>query len=362
MKLKMIAASIAMLVTASAWADSPNEWGYWDTAKQGNQTNGPSIQSTTGPALAFKVADKSDKTSERSDQDRPTDGARSGDSRPVFTAGGLPTTIVQNFTLPTTTTTAPNDANLPTPDKWFGYGALEGGTPSGAYDDNAFLLVGADWVYGTIPATGSKTMTFRIAGEDMISKTSGTPTNYYSWSYNRDPSSTATSYVHVNQRIPFPTDVPMTIGHWHKGAQTYYALVGSATQLSDLQSLAAGPTLAYTGQSMGGSVVSVSVNFASSTWTGTWTAGGTLTAMMSGSARNTPAFNAAGTVTGAKIQSTSITGVTGLDAAASFVKGTFYGNGGAVLGGLTVIKTSSAQTSDLFVACKPGVTGCGGAI
>jgi len=338
MKIKLLAATVAALIAAPfVQADSVNEWGYWDST--GNNAR---VDSSAAYALALnngvRYAAREDKGSNGVGQ------------------GNLPTNIVQDIKLPDTAPSVPgvDDPNLPSPDKWFGYAALEFGTPSGAYDDNAYLLVGTDWVYGTIPTN----MTFRIAGEDMESVTSGTPTDYYNWYYNRDPSNTGTSYVHINDRVPFPTDVPMTIGHWHKGGQTYYTVVGSATQLGDLQALASGPVLNYTGNSMGGSAVNLSVNFASSTWTGTWTAGAGNQAM-SGSASTTPSFSAAGTISGAKIESTSITGVANLDAAASFVKGTFYGNNAAVVGGLTVIKTDTINASDLFVVCKDGVSGCG---
>lgn len=366
MKQKMTAAALAVLTTIPAWADSPTEWGYWDSARQAGQQAGsaPAAAVNTGPALAFKAADKSG-SDQKTEGDKGSDSTERGTGRfmAVVAPGNLPTTIIQDIKLPTVTrpTTVADSADLPSPDKWFGYGALESGSPAGSYDDNAYLLVGSDWVYGTIPATGGKTMTFRIAGEDMVTVTSGTATNYYDWRYNRDSSSAATSYVHVNEQIPYPTDVPMTIGHWHKNVggvwQTYYAIVGSATQLSDLQALASGPVLSYTGRSMGGSAVSLSVNFASSTWNGTWVSGA-FNSVMSGSASSTPSFTATGTVTGAKIQSTAITGVANLDAAASFVKGTFYGNNAAVVGGLTVIKTNASQASDLFVVCKSGVTGC----
>ena len=339
MKIKLLAAAVAALIaTPFAQADAVNEWGYWDSTGANAR-----VDSSAAYALALNNGVRY--------------GAREDKGSNGVGQGNLPTTIVQDFKLPDTAkppVAGIDDPNLPSPDKWFGYAALESGSPAGAYDDNAYLLVGSDWVYGTIPTN----MTFRIAGEDMNSVTSGTPTDYVSWRYGRDSSNTGPSYVHVNEQIPFPTDVPMTIGHWHKGSQTYYTIVGSATQLSDLQALASGPVLSYSGSSMGGSLVNLSVNFASSTWTGNWTANPSASVTY-GSASTTPSFSAAGTISGAKIESNSITGVTNLDAAASFVKGTFYGNNGAVVGGLTVIKTDTINASDLFVACKDGVAGCG---
>lgn len=68
--------------------------------------------------------------------------------------------------------------------------------------------------------------------------------------------------------------------------------------------------------------------------------------------QDSPAFAATGTVIGSNIQSSAITGVANLDATNSFVKGTFYGKDAAALGGLTVIKTTSGQHSDLFVTCR----------
>lgn len=342
MKIKLLAAIVAVVSAAPVMADSVNEWGYWDS----NGRN-PPVDSSSSFRLTLNGAMRYNNDAAK--DDKSTNGVGSGN---------MPNVIVRNFNLPTNNTqvVGSNDPNLPSPDKWFGYAALEGGSPSGAYDDNAYLLVGADWVYGTIPTT----MTFRIAGEDMPTITSGTPTDYNSWDYSVDssnPNANYNSYVHVNQWIPFPPDVPMTIGHWHKGSQTYYTVVGSATQLSDLQALASGPVLSYSGRSMGGSGVNLSIDFASATWTGTWSAG-QHSAVMAGSASTTPSFGASGTVSGAKIESTVITGVTNLDAAASFVKGTFYGNNAAVVGGLTVIKTDTIEASDLFVACKAGLTGC----
>lgn len=341
MKRNLLAVTIAALTAAPlAHADSVNEWGYWDSTGR----NAP-VDSSAAFAIVLSNAVRYSTQDEKADN-----GVRQGN---------LPTTIIQDIKLPGTAkppVAGIDNPDLPSPDKWFGYGALESGSPAGAYDDNAYLLVGSDWVYGTIPTH----MTFRIAGEDMPTLTYGTPTQYNNWNYSvdsSDPNANYNSYVHVNQWIPFPADVPMTIGHWHKGAQTYYTVVGSATQLSDLQTLASGPVLSYSGRSMGGSGVNLSVNFANATWTGTWTAGQNSPAM-GGSARTTPSFNAAGTISGAKIESTSITGVANLDAAASFVKGTFYGNNASVVGGLTVIKTDTIEASDLFVVCKAGVSGC----
>lgn len=352
MKLRVISLAIASLMATSVWADSMKDWGYWDASGRAGEVPATGFSAPRGGSSGMGVSGNDGKRNDR--------GA-------VVNIGNLPNTVIQDIALKTPPA-APAIPVIPTPipreqpgilpaDKWFGFAALESGTPVGAYDDNAYLLVGSDWVYGTVPGKDGKTMTFRIAGEDMVSKTTmSNSTGYAGWDWNKaDPTDGVQSYVHVNMQIPMPDDVPMTIGHWHKGSQTYYTVVGSTTQFADLQALAAGPVLSYTGQSMGGSNVSMSVNFANSTWNGTWTANPSA-AVMSGSARNTPSFTANGTITGSSIQSTAINGVANLDAANSFVKGKFYGTGAAAVGGLTVIKTDAAQTSDLFVACKTGVT------
>jgi hypothetical protein len=349
MKIRVISLAAASLLNMPAWAESPSEWGYWDASGSNSQV----------PAAGFNAPQTG-----TTNAGPKTEGKRNDRAATVIDAGNLPNTLIRNIPLqapervPATPALPPiNLADVLPVDKWFGFAALEYGTgaDAGSYDDNAFLLVGSDWKYGTVPATDGKIMTFRIAGEDMPTVTRGTPTDYNTWDYNRDTSSTVTSNVHVNMQIPFPADVPMTIGHWHKGSQTYYTVVGSTTQVPDLQRLAAGPTLSYTGQSMGGSAVAMSVNFANSTWSGAWTPG-QFPQAMSGSAASTPAFTANGTISGSSINSTAINGVAGLDAASSFVKGKFYGNGAAAVGGLTVIKTNTTQSSDLFVACKTGVT------
>lgn len=346
MKIREISLAAASLLSMPASAESFREWGYWDASGRNSQV----------PAAGFSAPQAG-----AANTGPTVEGRRNERVATVVAAGNLPNTLVRNIQLQAPTP-APAPALPPIDlggvlpaDKWFGFAALENGAAPGAYDDNAFLLVGSDWKYGTIPATDGKTMTFRIAGEDMPTITMGNPTNYYNWNYNRDASSTVTSNVHVNMQIPFPADVPMTIGHWHKGSQTYYTVVGSTTQVPDLQKLAVGPTLSYTGQSMGGSAVTMSVNFANSTWSGSWTPGQFPAAMYGSSATNTPAFTANGTISGSSINSTAINGVANLDAANSFVKGKFYGNGAATVGGLTVIKTDTAQSSDLFVACKAGV-------
>ncbi|MGE6212347.1 transferrin-binding protein-like solute binding protein [Comamonas aquatica] len=329
--------SIALALTGfaglipAAHADSLREWGYWDSAPSQQQVQQPSIVRIAAASPAVRQS-------------------TSSTGNTAVTVGNLPTAIIQDIQLSTPST---DTGGTPPPNRWFGYAALEFGTPDGAYDTNAYLQTDANWTYGTVP----QTFTFRIAGEDMPTITQGTPTDYVNWNYNRDPSSTVTSNVHVNSRIPMPSDVPMTIGHWHKGSQTYYTLVGSVTQPVDMTALTAGPSISYGGRSMGGSEINITVNFNNASWSGTWTAGNTLPSVMSGSASSTPAFSANGTVSGSNIQSTAITGVTNLDTANSFVKGSFYGTGAAALGGLTVIKTDTAQHSDLFVTCK-GVSTC----
>lgn len=333
MKMRYIAFALAGFagIQSAAYADSLREWGYWDSAPSQQQVQQPSIVRIAAAGVQ----------AQRTSQGSNPNGA-------AVTTGNLPTSIIQDFKL--TAPTAPDTSGgTPPPNRWFGYAALESGTPSGAYDTNAYLEADANWTYGAVP----QTFTFRIAGEDMATVTTNTPTGYGDWEYNRDPSSSnANGYVHINEQIPMPDGVPMTIGHWHKGPQTYYTLVGSVTQPVDMAALASNTSVTYGGQSMGGSLVNITVNFSNASWSGAWTAGGTIGSAMGGSAVSTPAFNATGTVTGSNIQSTAITGVANLDAANSFVKGTFYGNGAAALGGLTVIKTNTAQHSDLFVTCK----------
>ncbi|HEX5392148.1 MAG TPA: transferrin-binding protein-like solute binding protein [Rhodocyclaceae bacterium] len=343
MKLKMIAASIAALAAASAWADSINEWGYWSA--NSSQTTVPGQTTTTGPALAFKVADKnisgsntnsgSGTSSTNSDTDqnrRDGDHGRDGSSNPVVTFGNLPTTIIQNVNLPTTSATS-ND--------WTGYAVTtDSHGQSISSDDNLKVGVGANWKAGDVP----KSFTFNVDGQTRTIDLSTANTNRVAGDTYFDYYS-ASSSVDVSGQVGSSS---FTVGRLISASTPARFIAGIATSIADIQALAAGPSVTYLGGSYSRPQgVQLTVNFANASWTGTWTG-----------YSSANSFTAAGTVSGANIRSTSIasSSISGLDAAASSVKATFYGQGAAALGGVSVIKSSAGTERSLFMACKSGNT------
>lgn len=117
---------------------------------------------------------------------------------------------------------------------------------------------------------------------------------------------------------------------------TGYYIAGYPTLAAYMDTLRAGNVSAtYTGNEiLGGGGVVIDVQFGPATWEGTWSG---------------PNFKAAGTVTGANIQSTSfLTGATG-----GQVKGTFYGTTAQALAGVSDVNLNNGTRHvDLFATQK----------
>lgn len=124
-------------------------------------------------------------------------------------------------------------------------------------------------------------------------------------------------------------------GQSSEGVTGYY-IAGYPTAAAYMDTLRAGNVNAqYTGKEiLGGGGVLIDVQFGPATWNGTWSG---------------PGFTAAGTVTNANIQSTSVGG----NAASGQVQGTFYGSQAQGLAGVSDVNLNNGTRHvDLFATQK----------
>ncbi len=133
-------------------------------------------------------------------------------------------------------------------------------------------------------------------------------------------------------------------------------VAGQPSVTADMTSLRNSSTLAnYQGLGSAGHFVGISVNFGNATWTGNWNGAPPITIFLGGAGTS---FSAAGTISGANIASTS---VTGLGIASGTVAGTFVGPMAAGLIGrtdLTINTPFSAKFSSTFATIRCGGPNC----
>lgn len=121
-----------------------------------------------------------------------------------------------------------------------------------------------------------------------------------------------------------------------------YYVVGIATPQAYLAGQQAqNISASYSGGSFDGSrqgYVAIDVQFGTATWNGHWSSMG----------KGTFGFEAAGTISGANINATSITPDKGVATASSYVQGTFYGQTAGSIGGVSsVTRTASIPTPSI---------------
>jgi hypothetical protein len=132
-------------------------------------------------------------------------------------------------------------------------------------------------------------------------------------------------------------------GHKTQGTEGVY-VVGyptSATNMAAMNTLIG----QYSGQEMmSGAAVNITANFSNAMWNGTWGSKGSL-----------PAWGASGTINGANIQSTALTGA----ATAGTVQGTFYGPSAQNLAGISDVMLQKGDNTirhtDLFVTTQTSI-------
>ncbi len=144
-------------------------------------------------------------------------------------------------------------------------------------------------------------------------------------------------------------------------------IAGNTTPLADMVTRGeiAG-NINFGGIAAGGADVSIYVDFAAATWTGTWNSGSdgviaTHTDSTTGTTYVTSAvgFSAAGTITGADFSGTATVAIDGT--VSGTVIGNFFGSDASTLGGISdITKTrtdnaySDARNVDVFLACEGG--------
>ena len=123
-----------------------------------------------------------------------------------------------------------------------------------------------------------------------------------------------------------------------------YYVVGVATPLTYLADQQSRDIRAYySGGSFDGSrqgSVVIEVKFGPATWNGYWSSMG----------KGTFGFEASGTITGANINSTSITSDRGIAAPSSYVQGTFYGQTAGSIGGVSSVTVTQTPSVEARIA------------
>ncbi|HEX5392686.1 MAG TPA: transferrin-binding protein-like solute binding protein [Rhodocyclaceae bacterium] len=344
MKQKLIATAIASLACATTStavrADSAGEWGYWDAAKQGTQVASVSQPATTPQAFRAVSSSSTSASGESSDGQQESHGRDGGTQAPAVGLGNLPTTIVQNISLPTAPAPAPVSTN------WVGYATTNNFAD---VDDKVKIVVGPDWKPGTMPSivtvtAGGYTVTESVQLSGGPARGGGAGATLWTIGSNSDAMTAANAqggyFAGYANTSASQATFSGAIYSCATGScqMTGYAVGGAATSLADLQALVAGaaPTATYSG---GG--LNMTVDFRQGSWNGTlaiWPSTATL----------------AGKVSGANFRSTSFTApsIPSLDSAASYVKGTFYGQGAAAAGGVWAVKSNSGTRVGTFMASK----------
>jgi len=123
-----------------------------------------------------------------------------------------------------------------------------------------------------------------------------------------------------------------------------YYVVGVATPLAYLaEQQRSGMSANYSGGSFDGSrqgSVEIEVHFGPATWNGSWSSMG----------KGTIGFEASGTISGANINSTSITPDRGIATPTSYVQGTFYGQTAGSIGGVSSVTVTQTPSVEARIA------------